>query len=186
MGYTGRLKQWVVRRRQNGKGLYKEVVLNVILHIILDYRQTSPIDVSQSMWKACLIFQIRWIFFTGYHWIQWIFSQVTHQDALLEQQKLKLKLQQQTLLQQQLEQQIRDYQRQLADIYGTTGAPAGPLPSGTLRAPDEHMPLEEPFPTGAPYEGVASLEDSVSEGLFVAIVAMIWQQHLRDNCGIDR
>ena len=62
MGYTGRSKQWVVRRRQNGKGLYKEVVLNVILHIILDYRQTSPIDVSQSMWKACLIFQIRWIF----------------------------------------------------------------------------------------------------------------------------
>ena len=145
-----------------------------------------------NMWKACLIFQKRWICSQVTHQealffqVRWICSQVTHQEALFEQQKLKLKLQQQTLLQQQLEQQIQDYQRQLADIYGTTGAPAGPLPSRTLRAPDEHMPLEEPFPTRAPYEGVASLEDSVSEGLFVAIVAMIWQQHLSDNCCIDR
>lgn len=184
MGYTERSKQWVMRRRQNSKGLYKEVVRNVILHIILDYRQTSPIDVSQRCERLVWFFKFDEFFHRLP--IQWICSQVTHQDALLEQQKLKLKLQQQNLLQQQLEQQIQDYQRQLADIYGTTGAPAGPLPSGTLRVPDEHMPLEEPFPTGAPYEGVASLEDSVSEGLFVAIVAMIWQQHLSDNCGINR
>lgn len=115
--------------------------------------------------------------------MRWICSQVTHQEALLEQQKLKLKLQQQTLLQQQLEQQIQDYQRQLADIYGTTGAPAGPSPSRTLRAPDEQR--------GAPYEGATSLEDSVSEGLFPyccrnRIVAMLWQQHLSDNCDNNR
>ena len=39
------------------------------------------------------------------------------EDALLEQQRLKLQLQQQNLIKQQLEQQLREYQRQLQEIY---------------------------------------------------------------------
>ena len=91
-----------------------------------------------------------------------IFFQVTapltHQEALLEQQKLKLKLQQQTLLQQQLEQQLQEYQRQLTNIYGPAGAPGGPSVPGLGTLEQE----QEPFSGGAAREGTTSFSDTVS------------------------
>ena len=78
----------------------------------------------------------------------------------MEQEKLKLKLQQQTLLQQQLEEQLQDYQRQLADIYGPSEAPRRPLGPGI--GAFERGSLGEPSSAGAPYDGASSMAESVS------------------------
>jgi len=69
-----------------------------------------------------------------------------------------------------LEQQLQDYQRQLAEIYGTAEAPGRPLAPGLGAL--ERVSLEEPSPEGAPYDGVSSLADSVSivnrKGCFIS------------------
>ncbi|KAK2573477.1 Centrosomal protein of 295 kDa [Acropora cervicornis] len=57
-------------------------------------------------------------------------AQLTQQDALLEQEKLKLRLQQQTLRQQQLEQELQYYHKQLTRVYGHAEVPTRSLEPG--------------------------------------------------------
>lgn len=76
---------------------------------------------------------------------------LSQQEALLEQEKLKLRLQQQTVRQQQLEQELQLYQKQLSGIYGPAAVPKESFRPG-LRATETEF-LEESSTNRGRYGG---------------------------------